>query len=209
MSILPITVVSKHVGHPSSSSDMPSLLSCFRLPLLLARSPCPRMSRSCLHLSGPANLPQVLSSQRCLPSPHHSSPSPRHHYQAHIAISHHLSPLSSVLLFSIVLISIHVLFVHYLFILLYLAWLIYAFQYKFLENTGIVFHEYCFISMSKNTYTRCSINIHWANEYLMFLKYKAQLLELGQWEMRENSKTHCLLRAKISLEGQAQYIQHK
>lgn len=114
MSILPITVVSKHVGHPSSSSDMPSLLSCFRLPLLLARSLCPRMSRSCLHLSGPANLPQVLSSQRCLPSPHHSSPSPRHHYQAHIAISHHLSPLSSVLLFSIVLISIHVLL--YLFI---------------------------------------------------------------------------------------------
>ena len=154
MSVLPITVVSKHVGHPSSSSDMPSLLSCFPLPLLLARSLCPRMSRSCLHLSGLANLPQVLSSQRCFPSPYHSSPSPRNHYQAHIAISHHLSPLSSVLLFSIVLISIYVL------LYLFITYLSSAFQYKFLENKGIVFHEYCFISMSKNTYTRCSINIH-------------------------------------------------
>lgn len=43
----------------------------------------------------------------------------------------------------------------------------------------------------------------------MYLKYKAQPLESGQWEITENSKTHCLLRAKIYLEGKAQYLQPK
>lgn len=78
---------------------------------------------------------------------------------------------------------------------------------SFLKIRVLPFLSNHFTSISKHTHTRYSTNIHWIHEYLIFLKCKAQLFELDQWEIIKNSKmAFSHLKAKIYLEDQGQHI---
>lgn len=144
MSVLLVTTGSEHAGHPSLSSDMPSLFSFPHLPLPLARSLCPIMSQRCLLLSGLANPPQALPYLLGDAFPHHTTT------PTSITIRLTLpSPITRHL--QLQLYFLHCTYLH-LCLIIFVYYLSSAFQYKFLEKRAL-----SFVSIVSSLYLKAHI----------------------------------------------------